>query len=129
MVRAALVSFAGAVLIVVGWSADTEADAIVAAAMIVLYLAPLVVGATGWRAALMLPVWVFAGAVVANYGPAPMAWDAQAGIGVPIATGALACAAATARTAVLGLRRLRRRRATRGRLRASVRDGRVRTSV
>lgn len=107
-VSAACVSFVGAVLIVAGWSVETEADAIVAAAMIVLYLAPVVVGATGWRSALMLPVWVFAGAVIANYGPAPMAWDAQAGIGVPVFTGALACAAATLRTCVLILCRGRR---------------------
>lgn len=106
--RAALISLAGAVLVVVGWSADSEADGVVVAATLVLYLAPLVVGATGWRAALMLPVWVLAGAVVANYGPAPLAWDAKAGIGVPVYTGVLACAAATLRNSVLVLFRGRR---------------------
>ncbi len=118
-VRAAFVSCLGAALIVVGWSADTEANALVAAAMIVLYLAPLFVGATGWRAALMLPVWVFAGAVVANYGPAPTAWDVKAGIWVPTFTGALACAAASARTCVVILRQGRGVRPAQGRASSS----------
>lgn len=108
MVRAALVSFAAAALIVAGWSAESEGNAVATAAIVVLYLSPLVVGATGWQAALMLPVWAFAGAVVANYGPAPLAWDANSAIGVPIFAGALACVAAAARTSVLGLARWRR---------------------
>ena len=121
MLRHASVSFVGALLVVVGWSVETQAEALVVAAESVLYLAPLAVGATGWRAALMLPVWVFAGAVAANYGPAPMAWDMKAGISVPIFAGAIACAAATARTAVLALARGRRipRRGLDSRLRVS----------